>query len=94
MHTLADIEPHLTHDLSRETIQGIPCFVLGSKVVPIRAIGPAIPRDQADELVTVRGGVYHVPGCRHWDTGDRLVGILVALDCGFLPCSAVVRRAA
>jgi hypothetical protein len=85
-HTLAWVETQLSHPLPRETINGVPCFVLGSRVVPVRAVAPAIPRDQADELVSVRGGVYHLPGCRHWDTGDRLVGILVALDCGAVPC--------
>jgi hypothetical protein len=85
-HTLAWVDPQLSHPLQREVIHGIPCFVLGSRVVPVRAIAPAIPRDQVDELVSVREGVYHVPGCRHWDTGGRLINILVALDCGALPC--------
>jgi hypothetical protein len=85
-HTLAWVDDHLEVRLKRETINGIPCFVLGSRVVPVRAIAPAIPRDQVDELVSVRDGVYHMPGCRHWDTGGRLINTLVALDCGALPC--------
>ncbi len=79
--------------LPTEVIDGIPCFVLGTKVLPVRAIAPAIPRSDVDELVTVRGGHYHRPGCIHWDTGDRLVSILVALDCGALPCTSLPRMA-
>lgn len=95
-HTLAWVEAQLTKDLPRERIEGIECYVLGSKVLPVRAIAPAIPRSDIDELVTVRGGYYHRPGCSHWDTGDRLVSILVALDCGALPCTGMprMRRAA
>lgn len=77
--------------LPTEEIDGIPCFVLGTKVVPIRSTAPPIPRSDIGELVTVRGEYYHRPGCIHWDTGDHLVSILVALDCGALPCTTMPR---
>jgi hypothetical protein len=87
-HTLAWVDPQLSHPLRRETINGVPCFILGHKVVPVRAIAPAIPRDQVDELVSVREGVYH-RGCH---AGGRLINILVAMDCGAVPCSAQTNR--
>lgn len=91
MRDMAWVDTQLVGSLPRETIDGIEVFVIGDKVLPVRAIAPAIPRADAGELVTVRGGYYHRPGCVHWDTGDRLVSILVALDCGALPCTGIPR---
>lgn len=89
MKSMEWVDTQLQRGLPREVIGGIEVFVIGDKVLPVAATGPAIPRAETQLLVTVRGGHYHRPGCRHWDTGDQLVPILQALDAGAVPCSAM-----
>lgn len=91
MKTMDWVDRQIIGGLPREVINGVECYVLGDKVLPVKATAEAISRTDVELLVTVRDGHYHQPGCRHWDTGDQLVPILQALNDGALPCTAMAR---
>lgn len=73
-----------------EKIAGVPCYVSGKLVKPVKGTLDWLPRKEAKALVLVVDGVYHAERCGHWNDipyGLPTFALLIEADAlGLRPC--------